>query len=147
MKIALVCSPGGHLTEMLQLMEAFEGHDVFFITHKHKRTLGLTYRKYLVGDVGASPISFVRAFPSLLRALLKERPDIMLSTGDAVAVPSFLLAKAFGIPTIYIESWSKVNTTSGTGRLVYRFADEFLVQWPQLKEVYGDKARYEGSVI
>jgi UDP-N-acetylglucosamine:LPS N-acetylglucosamine transferase len=128
-------------------MEAFEGHDVFFITHRHKRTVGLPYRKYLVGDVGASPLSLLRSFPALFRVLARERPDIMLSTGDAVAVPSFLLAKAFGIPTTYIESWSKVETTSGTGRLVYHIADEFLVQWPQLREVYGEKAKYEGAVI
>ena len=36
MKICLVCSPGGHLTQMLRLIEmgAFEGHKTFFITHR-----------------------------------------------------------------------------------------------------------------
>ncbi len=29
MKIALVCAPGGHLTQMLFIIEAFEGHDFF----------------------------------------------------------------------------------------------------------------------
>ena len=38
-KIGLICSPGGHLVEVLQLMEAFEGSSVFFLTYREKATL------------------------------------------------------------------------------------------------------------
>ena len=46
MKIALVCAPGGHLTQMLFIIEAFKGHEIFFITNKNPRTKQLKYRKY-----------------------------------------------------------------------------------------------------
>jgi len=32
MKIALVCLHGGHLTETLELLEAFREHEIFFAT-------------------------------------------------------------------------------------------------------------------
>ncbi len=147
MKICLVCSHGGHLTEMMQLMEAFKGHDIFFITYRHVRTESLPHRKYLMENVGHSPVALALSFPRILSILIRERPDIMISTGDEIAVPSFLLARMMRIKTIYIESWCKVRTTSGTGRIVYRMANEFLVQWPELCEVYGKKAKFAGAVV
>ena len=146
MKVCLVCSHGGHLTEMMRLMEAFQGHDVFFITYHHPRTESLPYRKYLMNNVH-SPMATLLLFPRILSILMKEEPDIMISTGDEIAIPSFLLARILRVKTIYIESWCRVRTTSGTGRIVYRMANEFLVQWPDLAEEYGKKAKYEGAVV
>ena len=45
MKICLTCSHGGHLTEILQLMSAFEGHEIFFITYEGVRSSELN-KKY-----------------------------------------------------------------------------------------------------
>ena len=55
MKIALICSHGGHLTELLYLMDAFDGHDKFFITYDNIRTRNLKYRKYLFPNFGEKP--------------------------------------------------------------------------------------------
>ena len=46
MKIAIVCSHGGHLTQMLYLMDAFKGNDIIIITYDSKRTQELDYKKY-----------------------------------------------------------------------------------------------------
>lgn len=147
MKIALVCSHGGHLTEILHLMEAFEEHETFFITYNNFRTINMKHDKYLLENIGTSPVKMVKAFIKTFKILLKEKPDVIVSTGSEIAIPAFILAKIFKIKTVFIESWCRVNTKSGTGKIVYYFSDVFLVQWPELLEVYGDKAQYKGAVI
>jgi beta-1,4-N-acetylglucosaminyltransferase len=147
MKIGLVCSHGGHLTEIQQLREAFEGHDVFFITYESQRTKALPYRKYLLDNIGTSPMRMASALFRIAGILRKERPEIIVSTGSEIAIPAFYIARLMRIRTIFIESWCRVTTRSGTGKLVYPVSDLFLVQWPGLLELYGPRARYVGAVI
>jgi len=147
LKIALVCSHGGHLTEILHIMEAFEGHDIFFITYDNFRTKSLDYDKYLLENIGTSPVKMLKAFYQIFRILLKEKPDTIVSTGSEIAIPAFFLGKLLRIKTIFIESWCRVKTKSATGKIVYPFSDIFLVQWPELLEEYGKKAKYVGEVI
>ena len=146
MKICLVCSHGGHLTELLCLKEAFEGHETFFITYDSLRTRGLE-RRYLLKNIGTNPLVMAQAFLSMLRILLKEKPKLIVSTGSEIAIPAFYLAKVLGIKTIFIESWTRLDRPTGTGKIVYPVSDVFLVQWERLLSKYGKKARYEGAIL
>lgn len=147
MKIALVCSHGGHLTEVLYLMDAFKGHEVFFITYDNIRTRNLPYKRYLLQNIGTNPIRMLGAFFKIGKILAKEKPKVVISTGSEIAIPAFIIAKFLCIKTIFIESWCRIRTKSGTGRIVYHLSDLFLVQWPQLLELYGKKAKYVGAVV
>jgi len=147
MKLGLICSHGGHLTEMQYLLEAFEGHEIFFITYESPRTLKLPYPKYLMANIVTDPLKMAQAFFRFIVIFRKERPDIIVSTGSEIAIPAFYLAKLFRIRTIFIESWCRVKTTSGTGKILYPIADIFLVQWPELLKIYGKKAQFQGAVV
>jgi len=149
MKICVVCSHGGHLTELLQLMEAFEGHEVFFATYHSSREEELKgiARAYFTENIGTSILRMLKSVPWSLRILLKEKPDLVISLGAEIAIPFFYLAKPLRIKTIFIESWCRVTNPSLTGRIVYPVSDVFLVQWQQLLDKYGKKARYEGAII
>ncbi|WP_368431051.1 hypothetical protein [Weissella confusa] len=46
---------------------------------------------------------------------------------------------------IFIESYAKSNSPTLTGKIVYRFADMFIVQWEEMKHIY-PKALYLGSI-
>jgi UDP-N-acetylglucosamine:LPS N-acetylglucosamine transferase len=146
MKICLVCSHGGHLSEILHLKEAFEGHETFFVTYDSVRTRQLEHR-YLLRNIGTNPLLMASATLSILRILLKERPRLIVSTGSEIAIPAFYLAKLFRIKTIFIESWTRVDRPTGTGKIVYPVSDVFLVQWEQMLSKYGKKARYEGAIL
>ena len=78
--------------------------------------------------------------------LKREKPDLIISSGAAVAVPFFYLGKAFGIKTIYIEVFDRIDRPTLTGRLVYPIADKFIVEWEEMKDVYA-KAINLGSVF
>lgn len=147
MKIALVCSHGGHLTEILEMKDAYEGQDAFFITYDDERTKILPHRAYRLTNIGTSKKEMFISSVKILGILLREKPSIVISTGSEIAIPSIILAKLLGIKTIFIESVCRVNSKSGTGKIVYWFSDVFLVQWPQLCNVYGRRAQYHGSIL
>lgn len=146
MKICLLCSHGGHLTEVLYIMEAFEGHETFFVTYDSVRTRQLD-RRYLLDNIGKNPWKMATAAVRILGILRNERPDVIVSTGSEIAIPAFYLAKLLRVKTIFIETWTRVEQPTGTGRLVYPVADVFLVQWERLLSKYGKKARYEGAIV
>ena len=147
MKVALVCSHGGHLTEMNVLSEAFDGHATFYIVNDSIRTQELDERKYLVDPIETSPWNMVKALYRIGQIMYRERPDVMISTGAEIAIPAFIWAKILGIEAIYVESWCRTQTLSTTGKVVYPLSDLFLVQWPELVDKAGEKAMYKGSVL
>ncbi len=147
MKIALVCSHGGHLTEMLYLMDAFEGHDVFFATYDNIRTRNLQYRKYLFPNFGESPLKLFRHLPGIIRIFLKEKPDMVLSNGAEIAIPFFYIAKLFRVKTVFIECYTRIDMPTITGKLVYPVSNLFLVLWSEMLGKYGKKAKYWGGIF
>ena len=78
--------------------------------------------------------------------LRKERPNLIISSGAAVAVPFFYLGKLFGAKLIYIEVFDRIDKPTLTGKMVYPIVDEFIVQWEEQKKVY-PKAINLGSIF
>lgn len=97
------------------------------------------------GPTNRSLKNFLWNLPLAWRTIRKQDPDVILSTGAALAVPFFLLGKLLGRRLVYVESLTRVEGLSLSGRLVYPLADAFFVQWPQAAR--GARLRYEGSVI
>ena len=144
--ICLTCSHGGHLNEMLQLTAAFEGHDVFYYCYDADTTRRLP-DVYLVPNMARNPVELLKNLWRAWRLFRQRKPDLIVSTGAEIAIPLFLVGKFMGCRLLYIECGAQVATPSGTGRIVSWFADEFLVQWPELLPAYNGRARYEGSLI
>ena len=147
LKIALVCSHGGHLTEMELLEPAFEGHRCFLVTYRSPRTEALSRRRYLLPNIGTSPWRLLGAFVRAVWVLGRERPDVVLSTGSEIAIPFLWLGRLLGARTVYVESCCRVTAPSRTGPLVYPVSDLFLVQWPALLDRYGPRAQYVGGLM
>ncbi|MDE6848090.1 MAG: polysaccharide biosynthesis protein, partial [Ruminococcus sp.] len=60
-------------------------------------------------------------------------------------IPMCLIAKIFRKKIIYIESFAKIKSPTATGKLLYKFADKFYVQWESMLEFY-PKAKYIGGI-
>lgn len=149
MKALLVCSPGGHLQQLLALKPAWgdtahswvtlPGADVGVLLADESVTLGHSPTNRHLGNL-------IRNTGLAWRLLRRERPDVVLSTGAGLALPFFLIAKALRIRCVYVESVTRAESLSLTGRLVYPLADSFFVQWPDLAAKL-DKAVYAGAVL
>lgn len=70
------------------------------------------------------------------KILHKERPDLIISAGAAVAVPFFLVGKLLGAKCVFVEVFDRVNKPTMTGRLLNGITDLFVVQWPEQLKVY-----------
>jgi len=146
-KIGLICSPGGHLIEVLQLLEAFEGYPFFYLTYQGK-TMPNQKNKYYLTNFVKNPLSLIVGILKIFFIFLKERPKVLFSTGSEIAIPCFYIGKfLFRTELIYLECSAQVYHPSLTGRWVYPITDLFLVQWEPLLKQYGSKAKYVGGLI
>ena len=71
-----------------------------------------------------------------IKILKKERPDVIISSGAAVAMPFFLLGHLFGAKLVYVEVFDRIDKPTISGKFCYRFADKFIVQWDEQLKVY-----------
>jgi beta-1,4-N-acetylglucosaminyltransferase len=147
--VGLICSSGGHLLELYQLRKAWSPYDRFWVTFYTSDTASLLSQE----RVYPAHHPTTRNLRNLLRnlrlawkILRKERPAALISTGAAISVSFFVMARFFRIRTIYIESLSRIDTLSLTGKILYFLADDFFVQWPELTKRY-NRAVYKGQVL
>lgn len=148
-KVCLVGSSGGHLTHLYQLKTFWENKNRFWVTFNKEDANSLLKDEKVYychfptnRSVKALLINTVIAW----KVLRKEKPDLIISSGAAVAVPFFYLGKLFGAKTIYIEVFDRIDASTITGKLVYPISDKFIVQWDEMKKNY-PKAINLGSIF
>ena len=141
MQVLIVCSSGGHLTQALALRGWWAAHDRSWVTlpteDARSRLIGERVVEAYYPTVRNLP-NLVRNFGLAHRVLAETQPDLVFSTGAAIALPFFMQAHRYGATTVFLEPVDRITTASLSGRLVYPFADRFLVQWESLREIYPD---------
>jgi UDP-N-acetylglucosamine:LPS N-acetylglucosamine transferase len=146
-KVLAIASGGGHWVQLMRLKPAFETNTVVLVTvnQAYKAEAG-SHRFYVVKD--ATRWNKLRLFVMALQVLwivLKERPDVVLSTGAAPGYFALRLGKLLGARTIWIDSIANVDRLSLSGEEVGPYADLWLTQWPHLARQGGPYFR--GSVL
>jgi len=153
-KVLFISSAGGHLSEMLELKELFSKYDYYIITEKTKSTDSLKEKysnkvNYLIYGTKDHMLTYpfkliANCFKSLYY-YIKIKPEFIITTGAHTAGPMCCLGKIFGSKIIYIESFANIETKTITGRLIYKIADLFIVQWKSMLKLY-PKATYGGWI-
>lgn len=151
MKICFVASSGGHWEELMCLNELAGEHDSFYVTEAGGQAEDFQLKNlYCIPQINRREkyflIHFLRLTYSALKILKTEKPDCIITTGALIAFPFCILGKFFRKKVVYIESFARVHDRSLTGKLVYPFADLFLVQWESMLDVY-PKAQYVGGIF
>ncbi|MBJ7523487.1 PssD/Cps14F family polysaccharide biosynthesis glycosyltransferase [Lactiplantibacillus plantarum] len=149
MKICLVGSSGGHLTHLYMLKQLWEKEDRFWVTFPKEDANYLlsnekTYDCYFPTNRNIK--NLVKNTFLAIKVLMKEKPDLIISSGAAVAVPFFYVGKILGIKTVYIEVFDRMDKPTLTGKIVYPVTNLFIVQWEEMKKVY-PKAKNLGSIF
>jgi UDP-N-acetylglucosamine:LPS N-acetylglucosamine transferase len=102
---------------------------------------------YVIGECGRSnPVKTAAVFLKALGIVLKERPDVVITTGSLPLAMVCLSAKLLGAKVVWIDSIANVEKFSMSGSMVRHFADLFLTQWPQLAQKYKN-AEYVGTLL
>ena len=150
-KICFAASSGGHLEEICRLREIEKSNDSFLVTEESDfNEIKFCDRVIHVSQINRHellfPLKFLKLCVKSLSILRKERPDCVISTGALATFPLCVWAKLLHIKVIYIESFARVDTPSLTGRLMYKIADLFLVQWEDMLSYYPN-AIYAGGIF
>ncbi len=149
MKVCLVASSGGHLSELLHVREAYQDYENLWVTFPCQDAKSLLENKKAIWayhPTNRNLLNLVRNIWLAWRVLRQEKPDVILSTGAGVAVAFIWIGCWLKIPTIFIESITFTDKRSLSGKLVYPFVDHYYVQWPDLAKKY-PKATYKGQVL
>ncbi len=153
-KVLFISSTGGHFNELLQLKPLFKKYDYHIITEKDDMTKGYKEEygdkiSYMLYGTRAHMFKYIfqllaNCFITLF-LFIKIRPKYIVTTGTHTAGPMCVLGKIFRRKIIYIETFANRNTKTATGKLIYRFADLFIVQWEEMLELY-PKAVLGGAI-
>lgn len=146
-KICLVGSSGGHLAHLRLLEPIWKNKERFWVTFDKDDANNIlknekTYHCYY--PTNRNIFNLIKNTFLAFKIITKEKPDLVISSGAAVAVPFFYVGKFFRAKTIYIEVFDRIDAPTITGKLVYPVTDKFIVQWEEMKKVYPKAINLKG---
>ena len=137
------------MSQLLKLAESWNGYNTFCVTTSEVvlEKLRKYGRVYVVGECNRQhPLKVLSVLIRCIRIILKERPDVVISTGAAPGLLMCLAAKLLGAKIVWIDSIANIEKLSLSGRLVRPFADLCLTQWEDIANRY-TKVEYAGAII
>jgi beta-1,4-N-acetylglucosaminyltransferase len=147
-RVLLVANSGGHLLQMLAIEGAFSDCERVWVTLDAADSQSLLAAEQVVlahGPTNRSFLNLVRNLFLACRIMATIKPDVIVSTGAALAVPFFIVGRITRKRLVYIESFTRVQGLSLSGRMVYPLAHTFFIQWP--RSGAPRRAQYAGSVL
>ncbi len=149
MKICLISSSGGHYSQLCRLFALRESYSIIVVTEKTKYNNEDCNIDYYIPQVNRKKFSIIFKLPHLffksLFIFLKQKPDVVISTGALSTIPMCFLTKMFNKKLIFFESFAKIKSPTKTGKIIYKIADAFYVQWPEMLKFY-PKGIYKGGI-
>ena len=139
MKVCLVGSSGGHLTHLYLLKPFWKDKERFWVTFDKADARSVLSEEVVYPcyyPTNRNIKNLIKNTFLAYKILKKERPDLIISSGAAIAVPFFYIGKLFGSKTVYIEVFDRIDASTLTGKLVFPVTDRFIVQWEEMKKVY-----------
>lgn len=147
-KICLACNGGGHFEHLRKATKDLseEQFDIYWITDKAKflKNVLSEKRHYSFYNPAAGKLYWGLNALQAIWYLIKERPNVVISTGAGVAFPTMFFGKyLFGCKLIFLCSAANVTKPSRVPYKAYPISDLFLVQWPEMKAIFPN-AKYIG---
>lgn len=146
-KILAVASVGGHWIQLRRITNALSSrYEIAYASTS--KGCGATIAPasfHLIDDF--SRWDAYKAIPALFKAvaiIIKEKPDIVLTTG---AAPGLIIAFAAWLSrrkTIWVDSIANVEHLSACGKIAKRFASRTYTQWPELAD---KQTLFSGNIL
>ena len=146
-KICFVYSYGGHWEQLQKLKPLADKYEGFFVTEKTQFDAPLASYFMMQTDLKDKLMPFKMLVNSVkaLKIWIKEKPDLIITTGTMVAYPFYLLSIICKKKFIFIETFGRANMPTVAGKLMEKHSDMFIVQWETQKKHY-KKAIYGGCL-
>ena len=146
-KICFVSSSGGHWEQLQKLKPLADKYEGFFVTEKTQFDAPLASYFMMQTDLKDKLMPFKMLVNSVkaLKIWIKEKPDLIITTGTMVAYPFYLLSIICKKKFIFIETFGRANMPTVAGKLMEKHSDLFIVQLETQKKHY-KKAIYGGCL-
>ena len=149
-RICLASSSGGHFEQLMMLKPLIKKYDGYIVTEKIDYNINVEDIpvKYVLPINRDDTMFFLKLIVNVIKSfiiIITDRPDYIISTGALAAIPLMIWTKVLGGKVIYIESFAKIDSPNLSGKIAYKFADQFYVQWESMLKVY-PKAIYLGGI-
>lgn len=142
-----IASSGGHWIQLQRLRPAFDSPETIYVTVDpayRSECPGRSVR--IVTDANRwSPPRMLKLALQVLWLVLRERPDVVISTGAAPGLYGVAFGRLLGARTIWVDSVANAEEMSGSGKLARHFASLWLTQWAHLSTPGGP--HFKGSVL
>ena len=138
-RYCLVGSSGGHLVQLHALRAIWADGDRSWVTFNKEdaRSLLDGERTYWARyPTNRNVPNLLHNFRLALRVMRRERPDVVISTGAAVAIPFFVVGRLFGAKLVYLEVYDRIDSPTISGRVCQPFAHLFALQWEEQRRFY-----------
>lgn len=136
-KICLVSSSGGHWEQLKKLQPLIDKYSGFYVT---ERTPFITEDTYIMIQTDLKDkLMLLKMIINTLHSIaiwIRERPNIVITTGTMIAYPFYLLSIVFHKKFIFIETFGRSNEPTIAGKLMEKHSDLFFVQWESQKKFY-----------
>src|SRR3990167_7058492 len=147
-RVMAVASGGGHWVQLMRLRPVLERHDTCWVTvqQSYREQVPEGQRFFAVTDATRwSRWDLVKMVLQVWWLVLRERPQVLITTGAAPGIVALQAAKLLGAKTVWIDSIANVEQMSLSGQKARRWADLWLTQWHHLAKP--DGPRYLGAVL
>ena len=147
MRVLAVASGGGHWVQLLRLRPAFAGEQVTYVTVNPASRAEIGDAPFFVVNDATrwDKIGLVRMALRMAWIIIRQRPDVIVTTGAAPGFFALMIGRALGKRTAWIDSMANVEQLSMSGSKVGRWSDLWLTQWSHLATPEGPS--YEGAVL
>jgi len=146
-KVLAAASAGGHWSQLLLLEEAYQHFDVHYLTTNINQSTRISTDN-LTTVIDADLSNKFKLIPLALQVLvtvLKQRPDVVISTGAAPGFFAVFFGRLIGAKTIWVDSMANYTKLSVSGYHASKFCHLSVTQWANLAD--DRKIKYLGSLL
>jgi len=136
--VLIVSSSGGVLLDVLAAEPWWSRHPTAWVAVPAPDTVDRLRGRTVVwrAEPERTPQSLARALVGALALMRRRRPAVVLSAGNALAVPFFLAAQLLGVPSVWIETLNVLDRPGTASAICGRLATAVLVQHEEMLDRY-----------
>lgn len=138
-KILAVSTSGGHWRQLGRIMPSLPDVKVVYCSTEEKLAGSVPeHQFYHVPQANSTAkLKLMYMLLKVTYVMLRERPDVVISTGAAIGYFALLIGKKFRARTIWVDSLANIEQLSHSGQLVEKHADLWITQWEHLAKPGG----------
>lgn len=146
-KILAVASAGGHWLQLCKIIAPSQDLPIAYVTTLDGlRPPGPPAKTHLVKDCNRDELfRLLICMTQMLGVFAKERPSFVVTTGAMPGLVAIIIARIFGVRTLWIDSVANSEELSGSGKIARKFAHDCLSQWEYVAET--ENVSFEGRIL